>query len=207
VLHLPPYGEKPPQIWIAAHRRRMLQVAGRLGDGWLPTLMTRSEYQKAVEIVEKEATAFGRDPSTIAQGMWAWTILDQDEETARRMLDTPFAKATALILPSETFEELGYEHPLGKKFYGLSDYIPSNYNRAEALSALAKVPQQVCERAFLFGTPEQVIRRIEEYVELGLQHIVLWNCTYLCDFTKLGSSFHCMDEIMQHFRKLKQDHR
>ena len=120
------------------------------------------------------------------------------------MLDSPFAKATALILPSEIFEELGYEHPLGKKFYGLTDYIPNNYNRAEAMSALGKVPRQVCERAFLFGTPEQVIRKIEEYAELGLQHIVLWNCTYFCDFTKLGDSFHCMDEIMRHFQKLKQ---
>jgi phthiodiolone/phenolphthiodiolone dimycocerosates ketoreductase len=204
ILHLPPYGENPPQIWIAAHRRRMLQVVGRIGDGWLPTMLTRTDYQKAVAIIEKEARGVGRDPSLIARGMWAWTILDQDEETARRMLDSPFAKATSLILPSETFEELGYDHPLGKKFYGLTDYIPNNYDRAQALSALAKVPREASERAFLFGTPEQVIRKIEEYMELGLQHIVLWNCTYFCDLTKLGNSFHCMDEVMRHFQKLRQ---
>jgi phthiodiolone/phenolphthiodiolone dimycocerosates ketoreductase len=203
VLDLPSYGGKPPQIWIAAHRRRMLQLVGRLGDGWLPTQMTKSEYQKAIEVVEKEAKGSGRDPSKIARGMWAWTILARDEETVRRMLDSPFAKATALILPSDTFEELGYEHPLGKKFYGLTDYIPNNYNRAEAMSALGKVPLQVCERAFLFGTPEQVVRKIEEYAELGLQHIVLWNCTYFCDLTKLSDSFHCMDEILHHFKESK----
>jgi phthiodiolone/phenolphthiodiolone dimycocerosates ketoreductase len=182
----------------------MLQVVGRLGDGWLPTLITRTEYQQAVGIIESEAVASGRDPSTIARGMWAWTILDQDEESARRMLDSPFAKATALILPSETFEEFGYEHPLGNKFYGLTDYIPNNYNRADALSAIGKVPQQVCERAFLFGTPKQVIQKIEDYVELGLQHIVLWNCTYFCDLSKLGDSFHCMDQILRHFKKPEQ---
>jgi phthiodiolone/phenolphthiodiolone dimycocerosates ketoreductase len=204
VFHLPPYGGEPPQIWIAAHRRRMLQVVGRLGDGWLPTLLTKTEYRKASEIIEKEASAVSRDPSTIARGMWTWTILDKDEETARRMLDSPFAKATALMLPSETFKELGYEHPLGKKFYGLTDYIPSSYNRAEAMSALRKVPRQVCEKAFLFGTPEQVSRKIEEYAELGLQHIVVWNCTYFCDFTKLADSFHCMDEILHHFKEPKQ---
>jgi phthiodiolone/phenolphthiodiolone dimycocerosates ketoreductase len=204
VFHLPPYGEKHPQIWIAAHKRRMLQVVGRVGDGWLPTQMPKTEYQKATDTIEKEAKASGRDSSQITRGMWAWTILDQDEETARRMLDSPFAKATALILPSETFEELGYEHPLGKKFYGLTDYIPSKYSRGEALSALEKVPQEVCEKAFLFGTPAQLTRKIEEYAELGLQHIVLWNCTYFCDFTKLSNSFHCMDEIMRHFQKLKQ---
>jgi len=200
VLNLPPYGEKPPPIWIAAHRLRMLQVVGRLGDGWLPTQMTKAEYQRAIEIVQKEARAVGRDPSSITHGMWAWTILARDEETVRRMLESPFAKVTALILPSETFEELGYEHPLGKKFYGLTDFIPNNYNRAEIMSAIGKVPPEVCERAFLFGTPDQVIRKIEEYAELGLQHMVLWNCTYFCDFTKLTDSFHCMDEILRHFK-------
>ena len=92
VLHLPPYIDKAPQLWIAAHRKRMLQVVGRLGDGWLPTLMTRTEYQRATEIIEKEARAVNRDPSTITRGMWAWTILGQDEETARRMLDSPSRK-------------------------------------------------------------------------------------------------------------------
>jgi phthiodiolone/phenolphthiodiolone dimycocerosates ketoreductase len=204
VLNLPPYGEKPPQIWIAAHRKRMLQALGRLGDGWLPTLMTRAEYRSATEIIEKEARTVGRDPSMITRGMWAWTILARDEETTMKMLDSPFAKATALILPSETFEEFGYEHPLGKKFYGLTDFIPNNYSRAETISALARVPREVCERAFLFGTPEQVSRKIEQYAELGLQHVVLWNCTYFCDFMKLADSFHCMDEVMRHFQKLKQ---
>jgi len=201
ILYLPPFGEKPPQIWIAAHRKRMLQVTGRLGDGWLPTLMTKSEYQSASETIEKEARAVGRDTSAIKRGMWAWTILDRDAEAAKKMLDSPFAKASALILPSSTFEELGYEHPLGKEFYGLTDYVPNHYNRAEALSAIGKVPREVCERAFLFGTPQQVIRKIEEYAELGLQHIVIWNSTYFCDFTKLRDSFHCMDEILQHFRR------
>jgi len=201
VLHLPPYGEKPPPIWIAAHRARMLETVGRVGDGWLPTLMTKTEYRKSIEIIENEARTVGRDPAEISRAMWAWTILDRDEEGVKRMLESSFAKATALILPSQTFEELGYEHPLGKKFYGLSDYIPNNYNRAEALTALGMVPREVCERAFLFGTPEQVIHKIEEYAELGLRHVVLWNCTYFCDYTKLSDSFHCMDEVMQHFRE------
>ena len=201
VLHLPPYGEKPPPIWIAAHRARMLETVGRVGDGWLPTLMTTAQYRKSIEIIENEARTVGRDPAEISRAMWAWTILDRDEDGVRRMLESSFAKATALILPSQTFEELGYEHPLGKKFYGLSDYIPNNYNRVEALTAIGKVPREVCERAFLFGTPEQVIHKIEEYAELGLRHVVLWNCTYFCDYTKLSDSFHCMDEVMQHFRE------
>jgi phthiodiolone/phenolphthiodiolone dimycocerosates ketoreductase len=204
VLNLPPYGKKYPPIWVAAHKRRMLELVGKLADGWLPTLMGKSEYRNAANIVEASARTAHRDPAEITRGMWTWTILTRDEEASRRMLESPFAKATALILPSQTFEELGYEHPLGKKFYGLTDYIPNNYSRADAMSALDKVPREVCEKAFLCGTPAQIVRTIEEYAELGLQHMVLWNCTYFCDYTKLRDSFHCMDEVLQHFKQSKK---
>jgi phthiodiolone/phenolphthiodiolone dimycocerosates ketoreductase len=204
VLHLPPHGEKHPQVWVAAHKRRMLELVGKLADGWLPTLMSKAEYQKATNIVESTARNARRDPSEITRGMWAWTVLTRDEEAARRMLESPFAKVTALILPSQSFEELGYEHPLGKKFYGLTDFIPNNYNRAEVMSALERVPPEVCAKAFLCGTPEQIVRTIEEYAELGLQHMVLWNCTFFCDFTKLRDSFRCMDEVLEHFKRQKQ---
>ena len=37
VQGLKPFGERPPPIWTAAHGPRMLEITGRLADGWLPT--------------------------------------------------------------------------------------------------------------------------------------------------------------------------
>ena len=42
VLGLSPYGDTPPQIWTAAHGPRMLNITGRLADGWLPTKLART---------------------------------------------------------------------------------------------------------------------------------------------------------------------
>ncbi len=199
-FYLPPYGQSHPPIWIASHRRKMLEITGRLADGWLPTLMPIHDYRESWTTIEKSALGAGRDSSKITRGMWTWFITDQEHEECERLLDSPFSKAVSLISPSEVFEALGFEHPLGRKFYGLRDYIPNRLSRDEATAAFAKVPREVCEKTLLFGTPEEVIEKLEEYVEAGLQHVVLWNATYFCDARKLTSSFRCMDQILNHFK-------
>lgn len=200
VFFLPPYGDSFPQIWIGAHRNRMLEITGKLGDGWLPTYMPINEYSKKLRKIESSAKEAGRDPSNIVKGMWAYVITDEDHEECEKMLLSPFAKATALIAPSSMFEELGYEHPLGKNFYGLTDYIPSKLSRGEALEAINKVPKEVCEKVFLFGTPKELVKKIESYVRLGLSHVVLWNSTFLCDPNKLTSSFRCLEKVLNYFK-------
>jgi phthiodiolone/phenolphthiodiolone dimycocerosates ketoreductase len=199
-LYLPPYGGSHPPIWIASHRRKMLEITGRLADGWLPTFMPIPDYRRCWGTIEHSALSAGRNAAMITRGMWTWLITDRDREECERLLDSPFAKAMALISPSETFESLGFEHPLGKRFYGLRDYIPNRLSRDEAVAAFAKVPREVCERTLLFGTPEEVVEKLEAYVDAGLQHVILWNATYFCDAGKLTSSFRCMDEVLNHFR-------
>jgi phthiodiolone/phenolphthiodiolone dimycocerosates ketoreductase len=86
----------------------------------------------------------------------------------------------------------------------LRDYIPNRLSRDEALAALRKVPREVCEKAVMFGSPDQIVNKLEAYAEAGLQHVVLWNATFFCDINKLSSSFHCMDEILKHFKSKEQ---
>ena len=40
VFDLPPYREKWPEIWIAAHGPRMLRATGRYADAWFPAFPT-----------------------------------------------------------------------------------------------------------------------------------------------------------------------
>ncbi len=47
ILALTPYEKgKYPPIWIAAMRPKMLEMTGRLGDGWLPAWMDIELYRK-----------------------------------------------------------------------------------------------------------------------------------------------------------------
>ena len=203
-LYLPPYGESPPPVWIAGQAPKMLGITGRMADGWLPTLLSLEEYRKRWSIVEKASLASGRDPQKITHGMWTWLITDPDKAECEKLLDSAFARSIALLAPSEIYEEDGYEHPLGRGFYGLRDYIPNRLSRDEALAALRKVPREVCEKAVMFGSPDQIVKKLEAYEEAGLQHVVLWNATFFCDINKLSTSFHCMDEILNHFKSKEQ---
>ncbi|HUI27244.1 MAG TPA: LLM class flavin-dependent oxidoreductase, partial [Candidatus Kryptonia bacterium] len=46
VFRLPLYNGKPPRLFVAAHFPRMLRLAGRFGDGWLPgQKVTADEYR------------------------------------------------------------------------------------------------------------------------------------------------------------------
>ena len=43
-LGLRPVGDRPPPIWVAAHRPRGLALAGRRADGWLPLATDPDQY-------------------------------------------------------------------------------------------------------------------------------------------------------------------
>ncbi len=201
VLALEPYKKgKSPPIWIGAHRSKMLQMTGRLGDGWLPTNMGLKEYEENLRIVQKAAEDAGRDPDDVTPALWAYTILDEEHEECHRMLETPLAKNFVLILPNEVFERYGIPHPFGENFYGLLNYIPTRYSREEMLDALEKVPTKMCEDYYLHGTPDEIISEIERYAKIGLEHIVLWNITFFCDVSKIKSSFKCMKKVLEYFK-------
>lgn len=193
VLGLGPYesGKYPP-IWIAAHGPRMLQLVGKHGDGWLPYRhMDAREYGAMLGSIRQTASQHGRDPDAIVAGLVAPMVIDVDHDSCHRLLDAPFVKMLCLLmLPTEAFRRWGgVEHPLGENYPGISQFISTRHGREEILSALAKVPRDVCEGYILHGTPEEVASVTREYVEHGLEHPILWNMTFVADPAKLRSSF------------------
>lgn len=201
VLSLKPYEKgKYPPIWIAAHGTQMLELTGRLGDGWYPTNFDPKTYKEKLNIIINSAKKTGRDPEEITPALWCNLIIDDKHGECDRLLNTTFAKNYTLILPSEFFEKHGMSHPLGDDFYGLLEYIPSTYDRETMVKALNAIPRKVCDDAFLHGTPEEIIHRIEEYAKAGLKHIVLYNMTYACDLKKVKSSFGCLKKVLDYFK-------
>jgi phthiodiolone/phenolphthiodiolone dimycocerosates ketoreductase len=201
VLGLKPYQEgRYPPIWIGAHGPKMLDLTGRLGDGWLPAILDPTFYADGLSAIRDSAKRADRNPDEITPALWCYTVLDEDHNECLRMLETPLAKNYMLTLPDEEFKRHNLRHPLGENFYGLLDYIPTRYDRETALNALAKVPRAMCEDHYLHGTPDEAIGKIEEFTKLGMRHLVLCNMTYFFDVKKLRSSFSCMKKILGYFK-------
>ncbi len=62
-----PQPAHPIQVWIGAYGPRMLELVGRTGDGWVPSLSytTLPQIAEAQQRIDEAAQAAGRDPAAI----------------------------------------------------------------------------------------------------------------------------------------------
>ncbi len=194
VLGLRPYGERPPEIWTAAHGPRMLRLTGRKADGWLPTKLGPSEYGAALGTIREAAERAGRAPEAITPGMLGYVLMGPDDETVARLTAAPLVRALCVLLPAQVFRDLGVDgpYPDGSGFH---DFIPTAIDRAESLRIIDAIPAGVVRHYAFTGTPDQVAEQVEEYVEQGLRHLVMWNITAFGDPSLARWSFGAMSEL------------
>ena len=200
VMSLRPSVEgSPPPIWIAALGPKMLEITAEYGDGWIPTLLQPDDYGERLRTIQAHRKKMDRTGDFTA-ALWNWCILDSEPSECERMMNTPLAKAFALLLPASEWKKLGYDHPFGDEFHSLTDYIPMRYDRERTLKAIDIVPQEVLENFYMTGDAETIIKRLEEYCAQGLQHMILWNTTGMYDLSKTRSSYGVMKEILSYVK-------
>jgi phthiodiolone/phenolphthiodiolone dimycocerosates ketoreductase len=174
VLDLEPAPGRVPQIWVAAHGPRMLELTGRHGDGWYPTLpYTPQGYADALAVVRGHARNSGRDAAAIVPAWSGLVVLGRTEAEARRLLDRRLIRFIALLAPAELWRRHGAAHPLGEDFGGLVEFIPQRFTRPELEAAMSAVPIDLAAETLLWGTPATVEHAVGELVDAGLRHVVL----------------------------------
>ena len=190
---------KPPAIWIAAMGPKMLKLAAEYGAGWIPTSLTPSGYGERLKVILNHRKKLDKTgPFTAA--LWNWCILDEDPTECERMMNTPLAKAFALLYPGVEWKRLGYDHPFGNNFHSLTDYVPMRYDRKTTLDAIEKVPQEVLQEFYLAGNKETMIKTLEDFTKQGLEHVILWNSTGMFDLEKTRSSYKMIKEILTYVK-------
>ncbi len=176
-----PYGDAPPEIWMASHRPRVLAATGRLADGWFPVILDADEYAARLAELRAASVAAGRPADAVRAGLYAWLVLADTADEAERLLDESLLlRLVALTAPAEEFERAGSAHPLASR-WGLLDFVPTELTRDEALAAAAAVPAEVMRRYFMHGTPDQVAARLATFRGAGLEHVDLVDVAPLGD--------------------------
>lgn len=165
---------RTPRLWLGAHGPRMLRLTGQYGDGWYPTgALTPEQYAAKLGTIQAAARAAGRDPDRITPAFQATLLAAPTGDEARAMFDHPMIRYLALLLPASTWAERGHVHPFGGNFQGYVEILPETYGEAELRAALAAVPvADLADAGLIWGTPDQIVRRLHDYVDSGLRYIV-----------------------------------
>ncbi len=195
----PSVQDSPPPIWIAALGPKMLEIAAEYGNGWIPTILPPQEFGEKLKEIQKHRKRLDKTgPFTAA--LWNWAILEADPDECERLMNTPIARAFALLFPAVEWERLGFKHPFGPKFSGLQNYVPMRYDRDTALHAIEQVPIEVLREFYMHGDAEAIIKQLEEYCRVGLDHMVLWNATGMFDLEKTKESYTVMKEVLSYIK-------
>ena len=165
---------RTPEIWVGSHQPRMLRLTGRYGDGWYPAItMATDRYAANLATIQNAAAAAGRDPDVITPGLSMFYAVAGSEAEAEQLLDSQPLRFFALLAPDSFWQEQGHSHPLGQGFRGLVDFIPQRYEGPEILEAMAAVPTDVLTKHVAWGTPSQIVDRLDALAHAGLRHVTL----------------------------------
>ncbi|MFJ8693841.1 LLM class flavin-dependent oxidoreductase [Streptomyces roseolilacinus] len=174
LMGLPAPAGRTPLIWLGANGERMLNLAGRYADGWIPSdLMPPEEYARRLAVVRTAAERAGRDPDAVLPAGGVPIVVAESDAAAQDLLRAAPIRFLALHAGARAWRRHGAEHPFGEDYKGLVDLLPHLLTREEVARALAAVPDEVVADQVLVGSRETVLKRIGELIDAGMRHPML----------------------------------
>lgn len=78
-----PVCEGGPPLLVGGRSSAAIRRAGRLGDGWLPYMISPRRYAAGLDALADHARNAGRDPAALQHGVVLFAHVDDDGERAR----------------------------------------------------------------------------------------------------------------------------
>jgi probable F420-dependent oxidoreductase len=150
-----PVRAEGPPIWIGGRSPAAMRRAGRLGDGYVSTMMSPSRYRANLDLIATEAAHAGRDAVPFATGALLFTALDRSYEAALeratallgRLYARPFREAAAkycllgqpddCLASIQRFVEAGVRHVILAPLGDPGELLEACERLAPAVHALA----------------------------------------------------------------------
>ncbi len=170
-LEVRPVQHRVP-IFFAAMGPKMLRLAGTLADGVLLNVGASVEYVRwAVSEIQAGASEVGRDHGEVTIATWLSVYLGDDEaaglERARRWL------ATMLSIPQQgelLLQHGGFDTSI---LPAIRRHVGGYPQQGSPEVAARFVPEDLARQLAVVGTRAQVLSRLAEYRQAGVQIPVL----------------------------------
>ena len=160
-------------IYIAATGPKALRTAGRFGDGWVTNAMPARVFAQKSQVVDEGAAHRASELGPIEKTLFNFISLAGDEDQAYSSIE-PIKHA--LVWP-ELLRDSGYDIKIEDQYKGLA-YTKIMPNDTEMLRKFKEMGEKYYSRELMLdfiiaGSKAEVIKRLESYVEAGVDHFIL----------------------------------
>jgi phthiodiolone/phenolphthiodiolone dimycocerosates ketoreductase len=168
----------PPQIWLAAHGPRMLDLCGRFADGWVPAALSPEQYTASYQRICAAAEDAGRPRPTAS--MFPLTVFGESREHVEAQLEAqPLGRLVTLFASAEMWRRHGVEHPMGPDCRGYPDAVPHSLSPDELRDLAKIIPFSLVCDFLVVGNAVEIRAELEPYARAGLTHVILADMTGL----------------------------
>jgi phthiodiolone/phenolphthiodiolone dimycocerosates ketoreductase len=177
-----PISEIP--VWIAGNGPKTLKLTAEVADGWMPFGAFPDLYKEyrntIIDIMKKN----GRDIDQFTFGHFARIFINDDEEKLNSFYR---GMKAGLSMQPRTLKKLGYwkeeYEEIFKEATGFSSEEMSilvydredtaKFNYAKLAPLAEDIPDELIRGGGMIGTKEDIIKKIQKFVDAGAQHIIL----------------------------------
>jgi probable F420-dependent oxidoreductase len=154
----------PVPIVLAALRGRMLALAGELADGAFTNFLPISGLPKVVAALREGERAAGR-PEGSVEFACRFFILPVPEEQGIAMARAMFSAYGSVPVYANFYRWLGWAEQL--------DPMAEAYEAGDRARAAELAPEALIREIFVFGSPDAIRARLEEFIDGGITTAVL----------------------------------
>ena len=187
-----------PPVYLAAFGPRMLSLAGRTADGWIPHCQTPTTYRKDLNMIKSSARRIGRRMSSFVPAYYTLASVSKNRDEADRNVLGPAKYFLALIPEALKKVDPSVKHP-GRVW----EKIPYPKRQREMIRKIASIiPDGDAFETVIHGSPDDCVQQIRRYQGAGCREFMLtfvppgglWSSTGLLPLIRLFA-----DEVMSRF--------
>jgi probable F420-dependent oxidoreductase len=158
-------------VFTAGVNRRMIEVAGRVGDGFIGhPLFTPSYFAEVVRpVIAAGADKTGRDPAQVEIAAMVICAVSDDEEEARKEAAAQLAFYAAPRTYGTVVEAAG--------FAAAGEKIRAAFAARDIPAMVAAVPDEMVDSMAAAGTPKQVRAKLAEFGR-HVGHVIVYPVSF-----------------------------
>jgi probable F420-dependent oxidoreductase len=157
-LGVPP--DSPPPIFIGAQGELMLRTAGEIGDGAIVNYITPESFPRMLQQIHEGAHKVGKNADSFEIACRILVAVDEEQDLVRESLRRELTAYLTVPQYNRFFQWIGYGDEARAALEA--------WNSGDRRKALSLVPDYMLEAIFVYGSTEQIVRRLRDYEQAGI---------------------------------------